>query len=81
MYVHTMYKIVTYVCTTVIVISFRVYCLLLFISFTFLNQAHTCFLEIAFIQEVGMRVCVFVYVCVCVRPWAIKNYSLEMNSD
>ena len=47
----------------------------------FLNQAYTCFLEIAFVQEVGMHVCVFVYVCVCVCPWAIKNYSLEMNSD
>ena len=35
MYVRTMYKIVTYVCTTVIVISFRVYSLLLFISLTF----------------------------------------------
>ena len=34
-----------------------------------LNQAHTWFLEIAFIQEVG----------VCVRPPAIKNHSHEMK--
>ena len=35
---------------------------------TFLNQARAWFLEIAFVREVGMRVCVDVCVCVCVRP-------------
>ena len=51
----------------------------------FLNQAranqrpaHTWFLEIAFVWEVGMRV--HVYVCVCL-PRAIKNYSCEMKSE
>ena len=47
----------------------------------FLNQARTCFLDIAFVQEVSMRVCVFVYVCVCVKPWAIKNILLKMRSE
>ena len=46
-----------------------------------LNQAlwpaRAWFLEIAFVQEVGMRVCV----CVCVRPRAIKNYSRELKSE
>ena len=32
----------------------------------FLNQARAWFLEIAFVREVSMRVCVDV--CVCVRP-------------
>ena len=44
----------------------------------FLNQAHTCFLEIAFVQEIGMRVCVFVYVCVCVSaPGLLKTIHLK----
>ena len=34
----------------------------------FLNQARAWFLEIAFVREVSMRVCVCVDVCVCVRP-------------
>ena len=42
----------------------------------FLNQAHTCFLEIAFVQEVGMRVCVFVYVCVS-APGLLKTIHLK----
>ena len=50
---------------------------------TLLNQAHTglwpahvWFLEIVFVHEVGMRVCVFV--CVS-APQAINNYSHEMK--
>ena len=31
-----------------------------------LNQERAWFLEIAFVREVGMRVCV--WMCVCVRP-------------
>ena len=38
---------------------------------TFLNQACAWFLEIAFVWEVSMRM--------CVRPWAIKNYSHEIS--
>ena len=40
-----------------------------------LNQAGTWFLEIAFVQEVGMRG------CVCVRPQAMKDYSCEMKPE
>ena len=58
--------------------------LLLIVTYQFLNQAyagqrpeHTWFLEITFVWEVGMHVCVCVCVCVC--PQAIKNYSHEMS--
>ena len=47
---------------------------------TVLNKARAGqrFLEIAFVWEVGMRVCL----CLCVSvPRAIKNYSCEMKSE
>ena len=37
------------------------------------RPARTWFLEIAFVQEVGMRT--------CVRPQAIKNYSCGMKAE
>ena len=44
--------------------------------FKFLNQARTWFLEIVFIHEVGM------HVCVCVSaPQAIKNHLREMKDE
>ena len=77
MYVRTMYKIITYVCTIVIVISFRVYS---YYQSHFLNQARTCFLDIAFVQEIAMSG-LWVCICVCVHPWAIKNNLLEVKSE
>ena len=51
---------------------------------TFINQAragqrpaYVWFLEMTFVQEVGMHVCL----SVCVRPRAIKNYSHQMKSE
>ena len=45
----------------------------------FLNQAHTgLFLKIDMVRT---SVCVFVSVCLCVRPQAIKNYSRERKSE
>ena len=35
---------------------------------SFLNQARAWFLEIAFVREVSMRVCVCGCVCVCLPP-------------
>ena len=44
------------------------------------RPARAWFLEIAFVREVGMRVCVCVCVCVCVSaPEAINNYSREIK--
>ena len=39
----------------------------------FLNQARAWFLEIAFVQEVSMRVCVCVWMCVCVSASEAMN--------
>ena len=38
----------------------------------FLNQACAWFLKIAFVQEVGMHVCM----CMCPRPQAINNSGM-----
>ena len=61
-------SIVTYTCKSKVLFSN---------STTILNQVHAWFLEIAFVREVSMSVCVTVFVCV--RPQAIKNYSREMS--
>ena len=42
----------------------------------FLNQARACFLEIAFVHDVGMCACV--RVCVC--PWGYKLHSRDIES-
>ena len=63
----------------------NILCLILAIFGWFLNQAragrrlaHAWFLEIAFVHDVGMRVCVCVSVCLS-APEAINNYSREMK--
>ena len=44
----------------------------------FLNQAHTWFIEIAFIWEVGMRVCLSLYV----RPSGLsKTIHIKWKSE
>ena len=63
MYVYTMYKIVTYVrmyhCNCNIFQS--LFSALIYVSVSLFKPAHTCFLDIAFVQEVGMR-----GLCVCI---------------
>ena len=41
----------------------------------FLNQVHAWYLGIAFVQEVGMHVCLFV--CVCVNPKTVCEIKPE----
>ena len=41
----------------------------------------TLFLEISFVREVSMRVCVFVCLCASGPPQPIKNYSREMKFE
>ena len=44
------------------------------------RPARTWFLEIAFVWEVSMHVCLFI-VCLCARPQAIKNHSREVELE
>ena len=48
----------------------------LFTHLKFLNQARVWFLEIAFVREVSMSVCVHVHACVC-PPRGYKLHSRD----